>query len=105
MLVQPAGATPERVPRARRRAAREAVEPPADQMARRVAGEAVARERAGAREQHERPDADADRRAVAQRVDDVPPEEEQVRERRVEEVPVEVLQDEREGGLAAIAVA
>src|SRR5436190_23706401 len=72
MLVQPGRAAPERVPRARARAAREAVEPTADQVARRVAGEAVAGERSRAREEEERPDAEPVRRPVARRFDVVP---------------------------------
>src|SRR2546425_12231928 len=89
---------------ARGGAAREAVEGPAHQVARRVAGEAVERERSGVDQQHERADPDADAAPEARPLEHVAPEEEEVDERDVERVAVEVLEDEGEGGLAAVAV-
>src|SRR6266705_3534295 len=90
--------------RARGGAAREAVEGPAHQVAGRVAGEAVERERSGGDQQHERADPDADAAPEARPLEHVAPEEEEVDERDVERVAVEVLEDEGEGGLAAVAV-
>src|SRR5215813_6942093 len=101
--VQAARAPPHRVLRARGAAAREAVEPAADEMARRVAREAVARERGRAREQDERADAQAEGETVAHGIHHVPPEKEEVHEGDVEEVAVEILEDQREGRLATVA--
>src|SRR2546430_17255354 len=90
--------------RARGGATREAVEGPAYQVAGRVAGEAVERERGGVDQQHERADPDAEAAPEARRREHVAPEEDEVDERDVERVAVEVLEDEGEGGLAAVAV-
>src|ERR1051326_4734011 len=103
MLVQPACALPHRVTSAGAGAAREAVELPADQMAGGVAGEAVEREGRRVGEDHERPDADPERAREAGRAPHVVPEEHEVHRRDVEEIAVEVLEDQREGGLAAVA--
>src|SRR2546430_1329781 len=90
--------------RARGGATREAVEGPAYQVAGRVAGEAVEGERSGVDQQHERADPDADAAPEARPLEHVAPEEEEVDERDVERIAVEVLEDEGEGGLAAVAV-
>src|SRR2546426_3450821 len=89
---------------ARGGAAREAVEGPAHQVAGRVAGETIERERSGVDQQHERADPDADAAPEPRPLEHVAPEEEEVDERDVERIAVQVLEDEGEGGLAAVAV-
>src|SRR5262249_31448068 len=68
-----------------------------------MAREAVARERGRAGEQDERADAQAEGGTVAHRGHHVPTQEEEVEEGDVEQVAVEVLQDQGEGGLATVA--
>ena len=95
-------ATPQPVPRPRRGRAREAVEPAADQVAKRVAAEREQRQQHDVGEHDQR--AEARRRtrsepsAVAEqeRTDRVVPEEAEHDRRQVEEEAVDVLQDERE---------
>src|SRR5207247_5140667 len=96
-------APPRRVTDARPGAAREAVEGPAHQVARRVAGEAVERERGGVDQQHERADPDAEAAPEARRREHVAPEEDEVDERDVERVAVEGLSNGVEGGDGAVS--
>ena len=85
------------------RGTREAVESPTHEVTRRMAGEAVERQRGGVGEDHERPEADAERAAEPRGVNHVTPQKGQIEERGVEEVAMEVLEHEGEGGLAAVA--
>ena len=92
------------------RHAREAVELASHEMAQRVAREGVEREEGGVEEQGERPPADADAEpAIRLREDEAPdhvvPEDDEDHERQVHEVAMQVLEDERELELAAVALA
>src|SRR5881296_2334595 len=62
------------------------------------------RARGGVDQQHERADPDADAAPEARPLEHVAPEEEEIDERDVERIAVQVLEDEGEGGLAAVAV-
>src|SRR5436309_2902256 len=99
-----ARAPPHRMACARGAAARAAVEGPAHQVAGRVAGEAIERERSGVDQQHERADPDADAAPEARPLEHVAPEEGEVDERDVERIAVQGLEDEGQGGLAAVAM-
>ena len=70
-----------------------------------MAGEAVERQRGGVGEDHERPEADAERAAEPRGVNRVVPEKPQEDDREVEGVAVHVLEDEGEGGLTAVTAA
>src|SRR6476469_5962370 len=96
---------PERVPRLAPPRAREAVELAADDVPQRVARERIAAQQRDveAQDEHAQPDPDAAARRE-DRLDRVDPQEDQRDEREVQEVAVEVLEDEREGGLEAVAL-
>src|SRR5262245_58085602 len=89
---------------------RQIVEESADDVSHRVTAERVAGEQRRVQRQHERPDTDAElrsSRAVAEPecLPYVVRQEEQEQHRDVEEVPVNVLENEREVPLAEVAVA
>ena len=101
-LEQSYAVLPHRVPR-------ELIEKPADDVTQRVAAERVAGEQRHVEREHQRADADAElhaARAVGEpeRLPHVARQEEQEQHRDVQEVAVDVLQDEREGPLAQIAL-
>src|SRR5262245_4823305 len=100
VLVHPADDTPGLLPRTAGHDAREAVEAPADQMAERVARQAVAAEHRGREEDRQRSAADREVSVGCERADHVPPQDRQEHERDDEEEAVDVLQDQRELGLA-----
>ena len=81
----------------------------ADQVAQRVAAEGVAAEQDDVGGQHQGADADAEgglaggRIGEPQRLPHVVGEEDQEDQRQVEEVAVDVLEDQRERALAAVA--
>src|SRR6478736_5665017 len=96
---------PERVPRLAPPRAREAVELAADDVPQRVARERIAAQQGGVEAQDEHPQPDPDAAARREdRLDRVDPQEDQRDEREVQEVAVEVLEDEREGRLEAVAL-
>src|SRR4029079_7955591 len=87
----------------------EAVEPPADEVAQRVAAERERRQADDVQQQHERAEADPELEPAAVRVEEeraagVVPEEREHDDREVEEVPMRVLEDQREPALAAVAL-
>src|ERR1051326_992553 len=98
---------PSAVPRAIEGRAGEAVQLAADQMPQGVAGERIAGEEHDVQQQYQRPYADAEVQPAIgtgehEGANDVIPKESQKNDRTVKKVTMNILQDEREAGFAAI---
>src|SRR4051794_23696646 len=105
LQVEDVDAAPGLVARARRRRAGEAVEAAADEVAQRVAAEREGGQADHVPEQDERAEPDAEAAVEEERAPRVVPEEPEHDDRQVQEVPVHVLEDQRERGLAAVPLA
>src|SRR5271168_1588776 len=80
------------------------VELPPDDVAERMAGQGVSRQQDYVEQQDQRADSDADSSVKKQSVKGIVPKKNEEDEANIEKVAMEVLQNKRERGLAAIAV-
>lgn len=104
MVVEKTETFPRLVPLSTKSHARKAVELAANDVSQRVARERVERKQNDIGEQDQGTDTDPESAVKRERVNSVVPENDQENEGYVEEVTVQVLQNERECGLAAITM-
>lgn len=76
----------------------------ADQVAKRVTGKSVEREEESIREQHQCPNAETELAVKPEGLPDIVPKKSDQRDRRKQHIAMDVLQEERKGGLPLVTV-